>query len=131
VNGKTVAQALGGDRPRALRHALNRRERAAGERVAADPGRRNAFDGSITAGALGTPGQFRASYGYQYIQRDATVGAYNSDDWWYHTWYEGHRVALAWTFLPNVYLQGAVTLQRRLDTQYWVNRYLVDLVKMF
>ena len=98
---------------------------------AADAGRRNAFEGSITAGALGTPGQFRASYGYQYIQRDATVGAYNSDDWWYHTWYEGHRVAVAWTFLPNVYLQGAVTLQRRLDTQYWVNRYLVDLVKMF
>lgn len=98
---------------------------------AADEGRRNAFEGSVTAGALGTPGQLRASYSYQYIQRDAMVGAYNSDDWWYHTWYEGHRVAVAWTFLPNLYLQGAFTLQRRLDTQYWVNRYLVDLVKMF
>jgi len=98
---------------------------------AAAEGRRNAFDGSVTAGALGTPGQFRASYGYQYIQRDAMVGAYNSDDWWYHTWYEGHRVAVAWTFLPNVYLQGAFTIQRRLDTTYWVHRYLVDLVKMF
>ena len=85
----------------------------------------------MTAGALGTPGQFRASYGYQYIQRDAMVGAYNSDDWWYHTWYEGHRVALAWTFLPGVYLQTAFTVQRRLDQQYWLNRYLVDLVKMF
>lgn len=98
---------------------------------AADPGRRNAFEGAVTAGRLGTPGEFRASYGYQYIQRDALVGAYNSDDWWYHTWYEGHRVALAWTFLPNTYLQAAFTLQRRLDTRYWVNRYLVDLVKMF
>jgi hypothetical protein len=98
---------------------------------AADAGRRNAFEGSVTAGALGTPGEFRASYSYQYIQRDAVVGAYNSDDWWYHTWYEGHRVAAAWTFLPNLYLQAAFTLQRRLDTRYWVNRYLVDLVKMF
>ena len=32
---------------------------------------------------------------------------------------------------PNTYLQAAFTLQRRLDTRYWVNRYLVDLVKMF
>jgi hypothetical protein len=98
---------------------------------AADPGRRNAFDGTVTAGRLGTPGEFRASYSYQYIQRDAIVGAYNSDDWWYHTWYEGHRLAVAWTFLPNLYLQAAFTVQRRLDTQYWVHRYLVDLVKMF
>ena len=59
------------------------------------------------------------------------VGAYNSDDWWYHTWYEGHRVAAAWTFLSNLYVQAAFTLQRRLDTHYWVNRYLVDIVKMF
>jgi len=98
---------------------------------AASKGRRNAFDGTVTAGRIGTPGEFRASYSYQYIQRDALVGAYNSDDWWFHTWYEGHRVAVAWTFLPSVYLQGAVTLQRRLDTPAWVNRYLVDLVKMF
>jgi hypothetical protein len=94
-------------------------------------GRRNAFEGAVTAGSLGTPGQFRASYAYQYIQRDAMVGAYNGDDWWYHTWYEGHRVAAAWTFLPDLYLQAAFTLQRRLDTRYWVHRYLVDLVKLF
>ena len=93
--------------------------------------RKNGFDGSVTAGTVGTPGHFRASYSYQYIQRDALVGAYNSDDWWYHTWYEGHRVAVAWTFLPGLYLQTAFTLQRRLDEHYWVNRYLVDLVKMF
>jgi hypothetical protein len=98
---------------------------------AAAEGRRNAFEGAVTAGSLGAPGQFRVSYGYQYVQRDAVVGAYNSDDWWYHTWYEGHRAAVAWTFLPNLYLQAAFTVQRRLDTHYWVNRYLVDLVRMF
>jgi hypothetical protein len=93
--------------------------------------RRLAFEGAVLAGRVGTPGDWRGFYVYQYIQRDATIGAYNTDDWWYHTWYEGHRVGVAWTFLPRVVLQASFSLQRRLDTRHWVNRYLVDVVKMF
>ena len=44
---------------------------------------------------------------------------------------EGHRLGVAWTFLPRVYLQGSFSIQRRLDAHFWVNRYLVDVVKMF
>lgn len=101
------------------------------ENFAARDGRRLAFEASVVAGQVGTPGDWRGFYVYQYIQRDATMGAYNTDDWWYHTWYEGHRVGVAWTFLPRVYLQGAFSVQRRLDSRSWINRYLVDLVKMF
>ncbi|MEX1245098.1 MAG: hypothetical protein WEB59_11385 [Thermoanaerobaculia bacterium] len=97
----------------------------------AQTGRRLAFEGALVVGRLGTPGNWRAVYSYQYIQRDATVGAYNGDDWWWHTWYEGHRLALGVTVLPQVYVQGSAVVQRRLDLDFWINRYMVDLVKMF
>ena len=97
----------------------------------APEGKRLAFEGVLAVGRLGTPGDWRATYAYQYVQRDALVGAYNSDDWWWHTWFEGHRVTMAVTILPRVYLQGSFSLNRRLDQTYWINRYFVDLVKMF
>ena len=94
-------------------------------------GKRLAFEGAVVAGQLVTPWRWQASYAYQYVQRDALVGAYNSDDWWWHTWFEGHRITLALTVLPQVYVQGSVSFNRRLDQKYWLNRYMVDLVKMF
>ena len=101
------------------------------DNFAAEQGRRLAFEAVVLAGQVGTPGDWRGFYAYQYIQRNATMGAYNTDDWWYHTWYQGHRLGVAWTFLPRVYLQGSFSVQRRLDAHFWVNRYLVDVVKMF
>jgi hypothetical protein len=89
------------------------------------------YEAAVVAGQVGTPGTFRGFYVYQYIERNATMGAYNTDDWWYHTWYEGHRVGVAWTFLPQVYLQGSFSVQRRLDVHTWINRVLVDIVKIF
>ncbi len=94
-------------------------------------GKRLAFEGALVAGQVGTPWSWQASYAYQYVQRDALVGAYNSDDWWWHTWFEGHRITLALTVLPQVYVQGSVSFNRRLDQSYWLNRYMVDLVKIF
>jgi hypothetical protein len=93
--------------------------------------KRNAFEAVLSAGRTGTPGDLRAFYAYQYVQRDALVAAYNTDDWWFHTWYEGHRAGIAWTFLPQTYVQVSGSVQRRLDSRNWVNRYLVDVVKMF
>ncbi|HEY1249559.1 MAG TPA: hypothetical protein VGH97_00120 [Thermoanaerobaculia bacterium] len=93
--------------------------------------KKNAFEATLAAGRVGTPGDVRAFYTYQYVQRDALVAAYNTDDWWFHTWYEGHRAGVAVTFLPQTYLQVSGSVQRRLDTRNWINRYLVDVVKMF
>ncbi|MEP6995463.1 MAG: hypothetical protein ABI968_13140 [Acidobacteriota bacterium] len=97
----------------------------------AAPKRDSAFEATVSAGRVGTPGQWRAFYTYQYVERDALVGAYNTDDWWFHTWYQGHRAGIAFTILPQTYLQVSGSLQRRLDTRNWVNRTLVDLVKLF
>lgn len=91
----------------------------------------NAYEAGVTVGTVGTPRTWRGFFVYQYIGRDALVGAYNADDWWWHTWAEGYRFGLSYTILPMFYVQPAVVFQRRLDYDYWINRVTVDLVKMF
>ena len=91
----------------------------------------NAYEAGVTVGAVGTPRTWRAFFIYQYIGRDALVGAYNTDDWWWHTWAEGYRFGVSYTIFPMVYVQPAVVFQRRFDYAYWINRVTVDLVKMF
>jgi len=91
----------------------------------------NAYEAGVAVGTVGTPRTWRAFLVYQYIGRDALVGAYNTDDWWWHTWAEGYRFGFSYTILPMVYLQPAAVFQRRLDSDSWINRVTVDLVKMF
>jgi hypothetical protein len=91
----------------------------------------NAWEAGVTVGTVGTPRTWRAFFIYQYIGRDSLVGAYNSDEWWWHTWAEGYRFGFSYTVLPMVYVQPAFVFQRRLDQAYWINRVTVDLVKMF
>lgn len=92
---------------------------------------KNAFEATAAFGRLGTPGQWRFFYTFQWIERDALPGAYNTDDWWFHTWARGHRIGAAITVLPSVFVQGAVVFQQRLDRDTWLNRIMIDLVKMF
>ncbi len=91
----------------------------------------NAYEAGLTVGTVGTPRTARVFFAYQYIGRDALVGAYNTDEWWWHTWAEGYRFGASYTILPQVYVQPAVVFQRRLDYDYWINRVTVSLVKMF
>lgn len=90
-----------------------------------------AFEASVTVGTVGTPGRVRGFYTFQYVEREAVLGAYNTDDWWFHTWYRGHRIGLAVTFLPETFIQGTAMFQERLDRHFWLKRYTADLVKMF
>jgi hypothetical protein len=99
--------------------------------AAREDGEAEAFEGNVTVGRLGTPWSWRFFYTFQYVERDAVLGAYNTDDWWFHSWYEGHRMGLAVTVLPDVFVQGSIMFQRRLDRQSHLNRILVDLVKMW
>ena len=92
---------------------------------------KSAFEGSVTAGRLGRPGDWRAFYSYQYVERDAVLGAYTTDDWWFHTWHRGSRAGVGVTILPQVFVQATVMFQKRLDLTKTLNRVTVDLVKMF
>ena len=92
---------------------------------------KSAFEGSVSLGRLGTPGDWRVFYTYQYVERDAVLGAYTTDDWWFHSWHRGSRAGVALTILPEVFVQTTVTFQKRLDLPVTLNRVTVDLVKMF
>lgn len=98
---------------------------------AKEDGEDSAFEASVTAGRVGTPGQVRGFYTFQHIQRDALSGAYNTDDWWFHSWYRGHRFGLAITIFPEWFIQGTAMFQQRLDRKTWINRFTADLVKVF
>ncbi len=92
---------------------------------------KSAFEGSVSAGRLGRPGDWRVFYTYQYVERDAVLGAYTTDDWWFHSWHRGSRAGAGVTILPQVFVQAAVMFQKRLDLRTTLNRVTVDLVKMF
>jgi hypothetical protein len=92
---------------------------------------KSAFEGSVSVGRLGKPGDWRAFYTYQYVERDAVLGAYTTDDWWFHSWHRGSRAGVAVTILPEVFVQSTVMFQKRLDLPVTLNRVTVDLVKMF
>jgi hypothetical protein len=92
---------------------------------------KSAFEGSVSAGRLGKPGDWRAFYTYQYVERDAVLGVYTTDDWWFHSWHRGSRAGVGVTILPQVFVQATVMFQKRLDLPTTLNRVTVDLVKMF
>jgi hypothetical protein len=92
---------------------------------------RDGVEVALRVGQEGNPGDVQIFDVYQYVDRDAVVGAYNTDDWWFHSWYVGHRVGVAVTILPQVMVRPSVVFQRRQDREHYLNRYLVDLVKTF
>ena len=92
---------------------------------------KSAFEGTVSAGRLGNPGDWRVFYTYQYVERDAVIGAYTTDDWWFHSWHRGSRAGAGVTILPQVFIQATVMFQNRLDLKTTLNRVTVDLVKMF
>jgi hypothetical protein len=92
---------------------------------------KSAVEATVSVGSLGKPGDWRAFYTYQYVERDAVLGAYTTDDWWFHSWHRGSRTGIAVTVLPQVFVQGTLMFQKRLDLPVTLNRVTVDLVKMF
>jgi len=89
------------------------------------------IEAALRIGREGRPGDVQLFDVYQYVDRDAVLGAYNTDDWWFHSWYVGHRVGFSVTVLPQVVLRPSVVFQRRQDRRHYLNRYLLDLVKTF
>jgi hypothetical protein len=92
---------------------------------------KSAFEATVSAGRLGNPGDWRVFYAYQYVERDAVLGAYTTDDWWFHSWHRGSRAGAGVTILPQLFVQATVMFQNRLDLKTTLNRVTVDLVKMF
>ena len=92
---------------------------------------RDGFEAALRIGNEGNPGDVQIFDVYQYVDRDAVLGAYNTDDWWFHSWYVGHRGGISITIFPQVMVRPSVVFQRRQDRDEYLRRYLLDLVKTF
>jgi hypothetical protein len=91
---------------------------------------------SAILGALGTS-RARLEYVYAKIDRDATVAAFNTDDFFWGTGWEGHRLDLATARSTTMSLHAIGQRQRFKDSpnealrDHWVNRYRVELRASF
>jgi hypothetical protein len=91
---------------------------------------------SAILGALGTS-RARLEYTYAKIDRDATVAAFDTDDFFWGTGWEGHRLDLGTGRAGSASLHAIGQRQRFKDSpneaqrDQWVNRYRVELRMSF
>jgi len=87
-------------------------------------------------GALGTS-RLRLEYTYAKIDRDATVAAFNADDFFWGTGWEGHRVDLGTGAVASTSLHVIGQRQRFKDSpndfvrEQWVSRIRLELRSSF
>jgi len=74
----------------------------------------------------------RAEYVYAKVDRDATMAAFNSDDFFWGTGWEGHKAELATGTRKNTSIHGIAQWQRFKDSpdpivaEQWVTRYRLE-----
>lgn len=76
---------------------------------------------------FGLPGGLEVGYVFQRIERDAVPGAYNSDDWWFHSRSRGHQVWVRVGQSPWPELRLAGFDERRDDVTTHTRRALLEL----
>jgi hypothetical protein len=84
---------------------------------------------------LGSTREARSRFEYTYgrVDKDATLAAYATDDFFWGTGWEGHRVDVGVRLSPNTALHGVGQLQRFKDSpreaerDHWVRRYRAEL----
>jgi hypothetical protein len=86
---------------------------------------------SAVLGALGTS-RARAEYIYAKIDRDATVAAFSTDDFFWGTGFEGHRADLGTGTVKSSSIHAIAQWQRFKDSpdpavrEQWVTRYRLE-----
>ncbi len=86
---------------------------------------------AVVLGDLGTS-RARAEYTYAKIDKDATVAAFNTDDFFWGTGWEGHRADLGTGTVKSSSIHGIAQWQRFKDSpdpavrEQWVTRYRLE-----
>ena len=80
-----------------------------------------------TVGGLREWPRVELRYVFQQVDREALPGAYNSDDWWFHTRARGHRLSLAARPWPRATLRVSGFHEQRYDVPDPTLRLLVDM----
>jgi hypothetical protein len=71
------------------------------------------------------------TYSFQRVERDAVVGAFTSDDWWYHSDFRGSRFTAAFSPLFPMFFQLSAVFQTRNNTDNLVKRFQLDVGARF
>lgn len=66
-------------------------------------------------------------YAYHRIERDAVLAAFDSDDWWFHSAFLGHRAGIEVEPWRNVRAGLSGSVERRDDLSTWTRRVLFDV----
>lgn len=88
----------------------------------------DAARGELAWGDTDRRGAWELGYAYQRIQRDAAMAAFNSDDWWFHSWVRGFGVWAGYGLSDQWSLRLTGFRERRDGQSQHVERVLVDLV---
>ena len=90
-----------------------------------------AIEVAAEVGKIQKRGDWRLSYSFQKVDRDAVVGAFTSDDWWFHSDHKGSRITAAVTLFSHTFLQFGAVFQERQGTSQFVKRFQFDLGARF
>ena len=83
--------------------------------------------GSIVLGDRRQPHGWEVGFAAQRIQRDAALAAFNSDDWWFHSWARGVMPWIGYGFDATWSMRLAEFHERRDGVSDYTNRVLLDL----
>jgi len=89
---------------------------------------RDAARGELAWGDSRQDGGWELGYAYQRIQRDAAMAAFNSDDWWFHSWVRGFGVWAGYGFGEHWSVRVSGFRERRDGQDQHVERLLLDLM---
>lgn len=88
---------------------------------------RDGARGSIQLGDSRQPQAWEFGLADQRIQRDAVMAAFNSDDWWFHSWARGVMPWVAYGFSPTWSARLAAFHERRDGVSEHTDRVLLDV----
>ncbi len=83
--------------------------------------------GERVRAAVGDARRLQVGWAWQRIERDAVVGALNSDDWWFHSRAHGHSAWIETGVLPRTSLRASGFRERREDLAKHTTRLLLEL----
>ncbi|MEP6483682.1 MAG: putative porin [Rudaea sp.] len=88
---------------------------------------RDGARGSIVLGDRRQPHGWELGFSAQRIQRDAAMGAFNSDDWWFHSWARGVMPWIGYGIDSTWSMRLAEFHERRDGVSQYTDRILLDL----
>lgn len=95
--------------------------------LGADSGNNDGARFSLVAGDSRQPRSWEFGIADQRIQRDAAMAAFNSDDWWFHSWSRGIMPWVAYGFDATWRMRLAFFHEMRDETTEYTDRILLDV----